>query len=85
VGNTYAVIIAVETYQQRTIKPVKHAVADAHGFRDVLLKRFSVPEAHIKLWVDSDATQNRLINELPYEVKQLAADDRFFFYYAGHG
>ncbi len=54
-GNTYAVTIAVETYQQDSIKPVRHGIADANGFRDVLLKNFGVPDANIKLWLDSDA------------------------------
>jgi hypothetical protein len=69
-GSTYAVIIAVENYQQSGIKPVKFAAADANAFRALLLQRFLVPEANIKLWIDSDATQNRLLNDLPYEIKR---------------
>jgi uncharacterized caspase-like protein len=84
-GNTYAVIIAVENYQQNSIKPILHGIADANGFRDVLLKQFNVPQDNIKIWLDEDATQNRLLHELPYEVSQLGPDDRFFFFYAGHG
>lgn len=84
-GNIYAVIIAIEHYQQASIKPVHHALADATGFRDVLLQHFSVPDANIRIWLNSDATQNRLLNELPYELSQLGTEDRFFFFYAGHG
>jgi hypothetical protein len=84
-GNAYAVVIAVENYQQGSIKPVLHGLADANGFRDVLLKHFNVPKDNVKIWLDADATQNRLLHELLYEVTQLGPDDRFFFFYAGHG
>lgn len=84
-SNSYAVIIAVENYQQNSIKPVRHALADANEFRNVLIKHFNLPEANINSWLDVDATQNRLLHELPYEVSQLAPEDRFFFFYAGHG
>jgi len=84
-SDSYAVVIAIENYQQPGMLPVKYAAADARAFRDALIQRFHVPEQNIQLWIDSDATQNRLLNDLPYEIKQLNAGDRFFFFYAGHG
>lgn len=84
-SSTYAVLIAIEKYQQPGISSVEYAAADAQAFRAVLLERFNVPAANISLWIGQDATQNRLLNDLPYTVRQLGPDDRFIFFYAGHG
>lgn len=84
-GSTYAVLVAVEHYQQPNIRGVPFAVADAQAMKDVLLQQMNVPVENIKLWTDQDATQSRLKNDLPYEIKGLGPDDQFIFFYAGHG
>jgi hypothetical protein len=84
-GSTYAVLIAVENYQQLDIRKVPFAVADARAMQDVLVNQMEVPAQNVTLWTDQDVTQNRLNNELPYDVTQLGPDDRFIFFYAGHG
>ena len=84
-GSTYAVVIAVENYQQPDINEVAYAIADADAFAEALRTRLRVPEDNIKLWIDHDATKIRIENELPYEIRQLGKDDTFIFFYAGHG
>lgn len=83
--NVYAVVVAIENYQQKSIKPVKFAAADATAMQAALVQHLNVPAANIELWLDHDATQNRLLNDLPYNVRQLAPTDKFIFFYAGHG
>jgi hypothetical protein len=84
-GSTYAVLVAVEHYQQSNIRGVPFAVADAEAMMDVLVQEMKVPVQNIELWTDQDATRSRLENDLPYEISQLGPDDRFIFFYAGHG
>src|SRR5579863_10335691 len=84
-GSTYAVLVAVEHYQQSNIRGVPFAVADAEAMKDVLVQQLKVPVQNIKLWTDQDATRSRLENDLPYEISQLGPDDQLIFFYAGHG
>lgn len=84
-GTTYAVLVAVEHYQQEGMSDVEYAAADATAMREVLIKELLVPKENISLWIDQDATQARLQNDLRYDVEQLGPDDRFIFFYAGHG
>ncbi|RRJ54767.1 caspase family protein [Paenibacillus oralis] len=82
--NTYAFIAAVENYQF-DIKNVDFAACDAHAFKSWLMDNAGVPEENIKLWVNRDVTKSLFENELPYEIRRLGDNDRFIFYYAGHG
>ncbi len=84
-SQSYAVVIAVEDYQQDGIGSVEFARNDASAFKDVLVRHLGVPEDNIQLWIDSDATRTRFEHELPYHIRQLGPGDRFFLFYAGHG
>jgi hypothetical protein len=84
-GSTYAVLVAVEHYQQSNIRGVPFAVADAEAMKDVLVQQMKVPVQNIRLWADQYATRSRLENDLPFEMSQLGPDDQFIFFYAGHG
>ena len=84
-GSTYAVLVAVEQYQQSNIRGVPFAVADAAAMKNVLVQQMKIPVQNITLWTNEDATTSRLENDLPYEIKQLGPDDLFIFFYGGHG
>jgi hypothetical protein len=84
-GTIYAVVVAIENYQQNGIRAVQFAAADASSFKNALIQHFKIAASNIELWIDHDATQNRLLNDLPYQIKQLGPDDKFMFFYAGHG
>ena len=84
-GSKYAVLVAVEQYQQSNIRGVPFAVADAAAMKNVLVQQMKIPVQNITLWTNEDATTSRLENDLPYEIKQLGPDDLFIFFYAGHG
>jgi hypothetical protein len=78
-------LIAVEKYQQKGIPHVQFATEDAKALKQLLIDHLNVPEENISLWIDADATQNRLSNDLAYTIRQLRPEDRFIFFYAGHG
>ncbi len=84
-GATYALLLGVENYQQDGLPAVPFATADAYSMRDILIQQMNVPPGNIKLWVDQEVTQNRLKQEIPYDIRGLQADDRYIFFYAGHG
>lgn len=82
---TYAVLVAVEKYDQKTISGVPYAVADAEAMRDVLINKFLVPPENIHFWANEHATRSRFEEDLKYEITTLGPDDQFIFFYAGHG
>jgi Caspase domain len=83
-GATYAVLVAVEKYEQPTIEGVNFAAADAEAMRDVLIQQFQVPPENIQLWKNQFATRSAFEEDLKYHLSNLSPDDRFIFFYAGH-
>lgn len=87
--NSLAVIIAIEDYRfsdkKTGIQSVDYARNDAEEFKKLLIDDFGLDESQIIMWLDEDASKSALENELPYEIQGLTKDDRFYFYYAGHG
>jgi len=86
---TYAIIIAIENYRtpkgSPTIPSVAYALNDANNFRDMLVTSMEVEPSDITMWVDQEAMRTTLENDLPYHLRTLTQNDRFIFYYAGHG
>jgi hypothetical protein len=58
-GSTYAVLVAVEQYQQSNIRGVPFAVADAAAMKNVLVQQMKIPVQNITLWTNEDATTSR--------------------------
>ena len=84
-GSAYGVVVGVQEYGIAGMSPVKHAHDDARDFADVLRHQLKVPPDNIFLWLDRDANRTNLELELPAIVGRLSEDDRFSFFYAGHG
>lgn len=84
-SNAYAVVVGIESYQQSAIPGINYAHADANAMASVFKECFGVPPENIVVWLDSEATYVRLDNDLKYAASQLNPDDRFYFFYAGHG
>ena len=84
-----AVIVAIEDYcisgGSRGMNKVDYARRDAEAFRDVLIDEFKIPAGNILLWMDQQAVGTQLREELRYIIRNLRQDERFYFYYAGHG
>jgi len=84
-GKAYGVVIGVENYSISGMSPVLCAHADAKAFADAITDNLGVPKANVSLWLDDAATRTNLEIELPLIVDKLNEEDRFYFYYAGHG
>lgn len=86
---SFAIIIAIEDYRfsdaKTGISPVKYARNDAAKFKKLLKEDFGLLEDDILMWTDKDATKSALESELKYHIRQLTKEQRFYFYYAGHG
>lgn len=83
-GEKYALLIAVENYQDASIIPVKYAENDATALASAL-KGVGFPDANIELLLSSSATKTRIESAIRSLCRRLRKNDEFYFFYAGHG
>ncbi len=80
-GDSYALIIGNNAYQHW--RPLQTAVRDAEQLRDVLVRRYTFPEDHVRLL--KNATRVDLLRGFDWLKERSTAQDRVLIYYAGHG
>lgn len=83
----HALIIGIGTYKYEPQKNVPITIYDAKEVAEVLgdEKYCGYPPDQITLLHDSDATRDRIIQELDRLSKQLKPEHTLFFFYSGHG
>jgi hypothetical protein len=85
---TFAVIIAIEDYTPRDenqIAKVKYAIDDALKFKQLLIEVMKVAEDNIYMYTNENALKSNLEYEFKGLFHSLTEEDRFIFYYVGHG
>lgn len=87
-----AFVVALENYRKPSngdpLPSVEFAHADADAFADAIRRIYvDLPDEDLSVRVlkDADASLTGLRDELTYTIKNLAEDELFIFYYAGHG
>ena len=76
----WAVLVAIEKYDDSSLGAVPYAAADAALLRDTLVARYGVPADHV-LWL-TDVSQVRLEREIPSFLEKLQAADRLIVYFS---
>ena len=82
-SNTFAVIIANETYQ--SVASVPYALNDGNIFRQYCLKTLGVPEKQIKYVPNATGNQIKAQVNWLQNICEVFEDAQIIFYYAGHG
>ena len=85
-GSVYAVIIGIGDYQ--SVRDLRFAVNDAQEFYNLLIDPDygRVPENHIQLLLDQQATKQNIEEAIGTWLREQAGEeDTVFIYYAGHG
>lgn len=82
-NNTFAVIIANETYQ--SVASVPYALNDGNIFRQYCLKTLGVPEKQIKYIPNATGNQIKAQVNWLQNICEVFEDAQIIFYYAGHG
>jgi serine/threonine-protein kinase len=78
----WALIIAVQNYDDKRLTPLNYPLADAELLKDVLTKRYrTLPE---QLQVFKDPSVVEMDQEVPKFLKKVGADGRLIVYYVGH-
>ena len=82
-GEYWAFVVGINDY--RGAPPLRTAVADAKGIRDVLVERYGFKPDHIRMLIDGEATRSRIEGGFVKLAKEAGPSDSVLIYYAGHG
>ena len=78
----WALIIAVQNYDDKLLSPLSYPLADAALVADAFTKRYRIPAEQLRVFNDPSAVT--LEREVPDFLKRVAADGRLIVYYVGH-
>jgi len=79
----YAVIIGIENYAETT--QARFATRDAEIMRELMIRRFGVPEKNIISLVNEKATLGAIRNQLGSKLQAIPANATLYIFYSGHG
>lgn len=82
-GEYYALIIGINEYDQW--RPLKNAVNDATGLKDILIRRYGFSARNIVFRTDKAATRKTLIRDFRCMAGGLEKTDNLLIYFSGHG
>ncbi len=82
-SSRWAILVAGQTFDDRSLAPLEYALADAQLLQETLIKRYGVPEAQSQLF--SDASQVRLEQGLPDLLRRIPAESKLLVYLVGQG
>lgn len=82
-GNYYALLIAVEEYQNPKLYNLQNPVKDANTLKNVLTQKYLFEPDNILLL--ENPTWDKIMNSFDLLSRTLTPDDNLFVFYAGHG
>jgi serine/threonine-protein kinase len=78
----WALVIAVQNYDDKRLSPLSYPLSDAALLADVLTKRHRTPAEQLQIFRDPSAVE--LQTQVPDFLKKVGADGRLIVYYVGH-
>ncbi len=78
----WALIVAVQNYDDKHLSPLSYPLADAQLLQDVLTKRYRISADQLRVLKDPSAVE--LEQQVAEFLKKVAADGRLIVYYVGH-
>lgn len=87
IRDKWALVVGVGKFQDSRIPQLKYASKDARDFRDFLVKEANFAPDHVRLLVDEQATQRRVLSELgnKFLARVAKPDDLVVIYCSSHG
>ena len=85
--NTYAVVVGISQYENRSIPALQFADKDAQLFSEFLQSPSggNVPAGNIRLLINEQATFAAIYTGMYALLDEAGKNDRVFFYFSGHG
>lgn len=82
----YGVFVGVDTYQDRNIRPLQFAKADARYFYDTVGRAMNPKDAELTILTDQDAVKTRVVGTIGEELSRaVSEDDIVLLFFACHG
>jgi C-terminal peptidase prc len=87
IGRPLIVAVGIDKYQDKQIKPRKHAEADAKALVDLFLSKehLGADKDNVKLLLGANATRKNILDALHWLEKSAKKDDLVLFAYFGEG
>lgn len=87
IRDKWALVVGVGKFQDSKIPELKYASKDARDFRDFLVKEANFAPDHVRLLLDEQATQRRVLSELgnKFLARVAKPDDLVVIYCSSHG
>jgi len=82
-GNYYALIIAVEEYEDPKISDLDHSIDDANALYDILIKDYTFEKEKVKMLTNPRFED--IVIELDRLNQVVTENDNLLIFYAGHG
>jgi tetratricopeptide (TPR) repeat protein len=82
-GNYHALIIAVENYDDFSIRDLEKPIEDAEKLQEVLTKEYTFEPGDVHML--KNPTKEQILEKLIYLQEHLDDDDNLLVYYSGHG
>ena len=79
----FAIIVGIEHYPSLPV-PVG-ARTDAEQFAQVARRTLAIPDSHVHVLLDGDATRARIEREIAWVTDNVPSGGRIYFYFSGHG
>ena len=78
----WAILIAQQNYEDRSLSPQQYPLADAQLLHDTLVSRYKVPADQASLLTDESMV--RLQQAIPERLARVSADGKLLVFFAGH-
>lgn len=87
IRDKWALVVGVGKFQDATIPSLKYAAKDARDFRNFLVSEAHFAPDHVRLLLDEQATQRRVLSELgnKFLARVAKPDDLVVIYFSTHG
>jgi caspase domain-containing protein/subtilase family protein len=80
-----ALLIGIDRYQSPEIRPLQGAVNDIMLMRTILIGKFDVPDDHIMLLTNEQATHQGIVDAIRNHLGKAKPGDVAILYFSGHG
>lgn len=87
IDDKWALVVGISKFQDGTIGKLKYSAKDARDFAEFLVAKCNFKRDHVRLLLDEQATQRRILEELGDKFLPRVADpnDLVVFYFSSHG
>lgn len=87
IRDKWALVVGVSKFQNKTVPTLRYAAKDARDFRNFLVNEANFAPDHVRLLLDDDATQRRVVSELgsKFLVRVAKPDDVVVLFFSTHG